>query len=64
MKYKRPKTRGELLSSLKENIKCEVISSNAEITSIILDGWLNFANQYKVTPSPNDGWSIYEKLKI
>lgn len=60
----RPKTRGELLEALKNNIKCEVIASNEEFTSICLDGWLNFAGKYKTYPSQNFGWVIYEKNKI
>jgi len=58
----RPKTRGELLDKLKQGIKCEVVSSNEEITSICLDGWLKFAGKYKTYPSENIGWVIYEAL--
>ena len=56
----RPSTRGELLTALKNNIKCEVVSTNEEFTSICLDGWLGFANKYKTYPSNNKGWVIYE----
>jgi len=58
----RPKTRGELLNKLKEGIKCEVVSSNEEITSIMLDGWLKCEGKYKTYPSENDGWVIYESV--
>jgi hypothetical protein len=58
----RPKTRGELLDKLKEGIKCEVVASNEEITSILLDGWLKFAGKYKTYPSSNEGWVIYEAI--
>lgn len=58
----RPKTRGELLNKLKQGIKCEVVASNEEITSICLDGWLKFAGKYKTYPSENVGWVIYEAL--
>ena len=59
----RPKTRGELLDALKQNIKCEVVASNEEITSIALDGWLKFEGKYKTHPSENVGWVIYESVK-
>jgi len=59
----RPKTRGELLEKLKQGVRCEVVSSNEEITSICLDGWLKFQGQYKVYPSENNGWVIYEQIK-
>lgn len=55
----RPKTRGELLNALKNNIKCEVVTSSVEITSLLLQGWLKF-DKFKTYPSLNDGWSIYE----
>jgi hypothetical protein len=56
----RPKTRGELLEKLKAGVKCEVLASDEEITSICLDGWLNFAGRYKTYPSQNIEWIIYE----
>jgi len=59
----RPQTRGELLEKLKRGVKCEVVASNEEITSICLDGWLGFKGQYKTYPSENDGWVIYEAIK-
>ena len=60
--YKRPKTVGELLDLLKEGIKCEVAANAEKITSIKLDGWLNFENKYKTKISKNKGWVIYEAV--
>ncbi len=57
--YARPKTRGELRDLLKDGIECEVVSSNAEITSVMLRGWLNFES-FTVRQSENLGWSIFE----
>jgi len=62
MEISRPKTRGELLDKLKLGIKCEVIASNAEFTKICLDGWLKFEGKYKVSPSHNTGWVIFEAI--
>jgi len=58
----RPKTRGELLEKLKQGIKCEVVASNEQITSICLDGWLKFQGRYRTLYSPNRGWIIYESI--
>lgn len=55
----RPKTRGELLEALKNKLKCEVVASNEETTSMFLRGWLEF-DQFKTYPSTNEGWTIYE----
>ncbi len=60
--YVRPETRGELVRKLKQGIPCEVVSSNAEITSIMLRGWLDFYD-FSVKPSVNPGWSIFEYKK-
>ncbi len=57
--FLRPETRGELLSALEKNIKCEVVASNEEFTSICLRGWLQFSN-FKTYKSHNEGWVIYE----
>ena len=62
----RPKTRGELAQKIIEGIPCEVVSSNREITTMILDGWLGMRNKYYVSLSQNKGWDIYRntsKLK-
>ena len=56
--YCRPKTRGELRDKLKEGIQCEVASHTAEITSILVQGWLEF-NNFSVRPSKNRGWSLF-----
>jgi hypothetical protein len=60
--YLRPKTRGELRDYLQLGIKCEVVASNVEITSICLDGWLKFKGQYKTSPSENIGWVVFERV--
>ena len=65
--FLRPKTRGELFNKLKEGIKCEVVASNEEITSICINSLiiLNKENlEYKTYPSTNFGWVIYESVKI
>jgi hypothetical protein len=59
--YYRPKFVGQLLVALKKNIKCEVVGTYEEITSIKLKGWLNFDN-FKTYPSTNEGWVIYESI--
>ena len=58
----RPKTRGELLKELKNGNNCEVIGFVSEMTAIMLKGWLEFEN-FKVYPSDNIGWSIFEPIK-
>jgi hypothetical protein len=60
--YLRPETRGELLDALEKGIKCEVVATNEEITSICLDGWLEFEGKYKTYPSENNGWVVYESI--
>jgi len=62
VEYCRPKTRGKLVDKLKQGIKCEVVASNVEITSICLDGWLKFEGKYKTYASTNIGWVIFEAL--
>jgi hypothetical protein len=63
----RPKTRGELRNLLKTGIKCEVVASNEEITTIMLNS-LNILKtdncivEFKTYPSANEGWVIYEKI--
>lgn len=57
--FHRPKTSGELVKYLAAGIECEVVASNEEATSLLLDGWLNFAGKYQTRKSPNDGWVIY-----
>lgn len=63
--YIRPKTRGELLENIKKNIPCEVVASNENVTTPLLnsllilqrlDGWVKF----KTRPSENPGWVVYE----
>ena len=57
--YARPKTRGELRNLLVKGVSCEVVSSNVEITSAMLSGWLDF-DKFTVRKSENKGWSIFE----
>lgn len=59
---KRPKTRGELMDLLRQNIKCEVVATNEEITSLLLEGWASDI-KFKTTQSNNFGWVIYELIK-
>jgi len=54
----RPSTRGELARRLKNGERCEVAAYVAEMTSIMLRGWLDCEN-FTVTESPNRGWVIY-----
>jgi hypothetical protein len=61
-KYVRPKTRGELRRLLSDGIACEVVSTNAEITSILLRGWLDF-DSFTIRKSENYGWSVFEAKK-
>ena len=57
--YHRPTTRGELRDRLARGETCEVVSSNASITSMMIRGWLQF-DGFMVRQSENDGWSIFE----
>ena len=54
----RPTTRGQLRNKLAKGIQCEVVASVAEMTAIMLRGWLNFQD-FTVHPSKNDGWVIF-----
>jgi hypothetical protein len=58
--YARPRTRGELRDLLNSGTDCEVVSSVAPMTGIMLMGWLNFPG-FVVRPSENEGWSVFEK---
>jgi hypothetical protein len=55
----RPKTRGELKRRLQQGEACEVVSSNVEITTILLKGWLDF-DRFTTRPSGNVGWTVFE----
>jgi hypothetical protein len=57
--WARPRTRGELRDRLARGETCEVVTSNATITSMMLRGWLQF-NGFTVRPSENEGWSLFE----
>ena len=61
--YLRPKTRGELRDKLKEGVSCEVVSYNAEFTSLLIQGWLEFDN-FTMTPSHNVGWTVFVPTTI
>ena len=57
--WARPVTRGELRDRLARGETCEVVTSNATITSMMLRGWLQFTG-FTVRPSANEGWSLFE----
>ena len=59
---RRPTTRGELVSFLKQGIECEVVTSNKETTNMFLNGWLNFSKKYKTYDSENIGWTVYKAV--
>ena len=59
----RPVTRGELRDRLARGETCEVVTSNVEITSMLLRGWLEF-KEFSVRPSENDGWSLFEPSTV
>lgn len=54
----RPSTRGELRDRLKAGETCEVAAHVAEMTAIVLTGWLQF-DQFNVDPSENKGWVLF-----
>jgi len=54
----RPRTRGELRDRLKAGESCEVAAHVAEMTAIVLSGWLKF-DRFNVDQSPNAGWVIF-----
>lgn len=60
--FHRPKTRGELAECLAKKIECEVVASNEEITSLLLNGWLNLEGKFATRKSPNEGWVIYYSI--
>ena len=62
MEYPRPSTRGDLRDMLKAGMVCEVATYTAEITKIMLNGWLNF-DAFTVEPSSNEGWSLFKPKK-
>lgn len=55
----RPLTRGELRDCLADGIACEVVTDCAEMTAIMLRGWLKF-DAFTVRPSDTPGWSLFE----
>ena len=59
----RPKTRGELYYNLLKGIKCEVVASNEEFTSLALQSLSIMYKsdlKFKTSPSENAGWVVYE----
>lgn len=40
-------------------VPCEVANHVAEMTAVMLRGWLNIAT-FTVRPSENNGWSVFE----
>ena len=61
----RNKTRGELFDNLSKGFKCEEETKNVEFVSLVLNAIIyhNKSNlKYKVYPSINEGWSIYEAV--
>ena len=58
----RTTTRGELVNALHEGKKCEVVASNERITTILIETWLN-PPVFRIYPSDNAGWVVYEKVK-
>jgi hypothetical protein len=62
VKFYRPSTRGELLTALKNGVICEIVADVAEITTIMLNGWLKF-DDFTTEPSHNAGWMIYKPTK-
>jgi hypothetical protein len=62
--YARPSTRGELKKMLHDGIPCEVASFVAEMTDIMLRGWLEKFDSFSVRPSENNGWSVFEPTII
>jgi len=68
--FKRPKTRGELIDSIEAGVECEVVVSNVEITSLMIESLntMRVANneepiKYSVRLSPNFGWAVYKKVE-
>jgi len=56
--YYRPTTRGELKRCLEQNKICEVSEYVAQMTAIMLYGWLEFS-AFSVEKSSNDGWVLF-----
>jgi hypothetical protein len=57
--WARPTTRGELRDRIARGETCEVAGHVAEMTAIMLRGWLQF-DGFTMRPSANDGWSLFE----
>jgi hypothetical protein len=57
----RPKTRGELVERLHAGETCEVVADNAEITDLMIRGWLN-PPSYTIIPSLNPSWALFRPV--
>ncbi len=57
----RPTTRGDLAKHLKNGESCEVVEMDAEITILLLRGWIGVEN-FIIKKSPNTGWAIFEPI--
>ena len=57
--WARPATRGELRDKLRNGVACEVAAHVAEMTGMMLRGWLDF-DAFTVRPSDNAGWTLFE----
>ena len=61
----RNKTRGKLFDNLSKGFKCEEETKHVEFVSRVLNAVIYHNNsklEYKVYPSINEGWSIYEAV--
>jgi len=56
---RRPKTRGELRLLLQAGYACEVAAHVAEMTAVLLRGWLD-CDAFTTRPSGNAGWTLFE----
>jgi hypothetical protein len=60
---RRPKTRGELRRLLQAGYACEVAAHVAEMTAVLLRGWLD-CDTFTTRPSRNAGWTLFEPTPI
>jgi len=57
--YARPPTRGDLRKMLSTGVACEVASHVAEMTAVMLKGWMDF-EMFTIRNSENPGWTVFE----
>lgn len=60
---RRPGTRGELRERLDAGEECEVATSVAEMTAIMIEGWLG-AKPFVTEPSEKDGWTVFRPRRL